>query len=357
MSQSTVSQTNPLRSDERGLVSITITVILMLVISLTVLSFAQLVRREQRQALDQQLSSQAFYAAESGINDAQRYIANNYGGTTPPPKTTCANTASYDLSTTVDAASNTKYTCVLIDASPKSLKYDLSTTEQAKVFPINAASTITSLDLSWTPETATNPTVGCVGSATLPSGTVANPWPCTGYGMLRIDLVPINAIMTRTSLEQSTFTAFITPVASGALATVQYSNPANGSNNNIYDGTANQGIRPNASCDAISCRITITGLSNTKYYARVSTLYRKATLSVTAKDASNNVLPLTGAQIMIDSTGQAQDVVRRVQVRVPVLFDGLHSDFAIQSSTSMCKAFSTYPSASFSNGANNNTPC
>ena len=54
--------------NQDGLVSIIIVVILMIVISIIVLSFAKVVRNEQRQTLDRQLSTQAYYAAESGVN-------------------------------------------------------------------------------------------------------------------------------------------------------------------------------------------------------------------------------------------------------------------------------------------------
>ena len=46
----------------------------MIVMSLIVLGFAQISRRNQRESLDRQLSTQAFYAAESGVNDARELI-------------------------------------------------------------------------------------------------------------------------------------------------------------------------------------------------------------------------------------------------------------------------------------------
>ena len=56
------------RLNEEGIVSIVVTLIIMIVLTLIVTGFAQLARREQREALDRQLSAQASYAAESGIN-------------------------------------------------------------------------------------------------------------------------------------------------------------------------------------------------------------------------------------------------------------------------------------------------
>jgi Tfp pilus assembly protein PilX len=66
-----------LRKDQEGMVSIIVTMIIMVLLGLIVLGFAQLSRREQRQSLDRQLAVQAQYAAESGINQAADYVRSN----------------------------------------------------------------------------------------------------------------------------------------------------------------------------------------------------------------------------------------------------------------------------------------
>ena len=59
-----------LRNEESGLISIAVTIIITALLTLMAVGFAGLSSREYRQALDQQLNSQAFYAAESGVNEA-----------------------------------------------------------------------------------------------------------------------------------------------------------------------------------------------------------------------------------------------------------------------------------------------
>jgi len=68
------SNTESLQRNQSGMVSIMVTMILMIVMSLIVVGFAQVSRRNQRVALDRQLSTQAFYAAESGVNDAREFL-------------------------------------------------------------------------------------------------------------------------------------------------------------------------------------------------------------------------------------------------------------------------------------------
>lgn len=197
--------------DQRGMVSITVTVVLMLVISLTVIGFGQVVRREQRQALDRQLSNQAFYAAESGINDVKKYIKDHYGSIVPPDKTRCDNSeGTYNLPMTVDAATNTGYTCVLVGGTPKVLQYQLATTSPGKAFPIDArTNVIDRIEFSWM---ATNsvpaPTAGCASTVPAEMPTTAG-YNCSGYGVIRLDLVPFpDTGQSREGMLANSFTAF-----------------------------------------------------------------------------------------------------------------------------------------------------
>ena len=61
---------------------------MIVIISLIVLGFAQLARRNQRQTLDSQLSTQTYYAAESGVNAALRIVRSPHTYE-PGDKTTC----------------------------------------------------------------------------------------------------------------------------------------------------------------------------------------------------------------------------------------------------------------------------
>jgi Tfp pilus assembly protein PilX len=129
--------TDPINIKQAGMVSIIVTVILMFVISITVLGFAQVIRRSQREALDNQLSTQAFYAAESGINDARTILAANPGSSV----TSCAKPSPPNpfstLDYTVDAAHGVSYSCLLVEPSPSQLKYDLDPSAQSKIIPID----------------------------------------------------------------------------------------------------------------------------------------------------------------------------------------------------------------------------
>jgi hypothetical protein len=73
-------------------------------------------------------------------------------------------------------------------------------------------------------------------------------------------------------------------------------------------------------------------------------LYQLASsVTISATDGgSNNPLLLVGSQALIDATGKAQDVLKRVQVRTPLTpSSGIPSypDYALETTDSICKRF------------------
>src|SRR5579862_3283 len=101
------------RVRQQGVVSIMVTMIMMVVISLLVLGFAEIAKNEQRSSLDNALSVQAYYAAESGINDARAVIdATIASGGIIQSKNICGAQGNYTLNGTVNVNFNVSYTCL-----------------------------------------------------------------------------------------------------------------------------------------------------------------------------------------------------------------------------------------------------
>lgn len=321
---------------EAGLVSIMVTLILMIVISLIVLGFAQISRRNQRQALDRQLSTQAFYAAESGVNDARDLINQAVtAGSTITAKSDCgAGSGIYaGLNPDLDGATSNEaeYTCVMINPTPQTLLYsDVGSSASTIVPIISAAGTnISRVALTWqTKDDTSTPTVGCP-TTTSNIFSPTSSWTC-GYGVIRLDLVPTSGTFNYATLQNNTMTTFLVSQSSGGGTTTGYA--AGGANNLI--GVA---------CTNASCTFSITGLSVNQYFLRISSIYKNVSLQVAAFDASNNQLALRDAQAIIDATGKAQDVLRRIQVHVPLTASSQNqmSDYVMQSTDSICKRFVT----------------
>ena len=68
---------NKLRNNEKGVISIIVTMVFIIVVGLIVLGFGEISRNQSRQTLDNQLSTASYYAAQSGINTILDKIINN----------------------------------------------------------------------------------------------------------------------------------------------------------------------------------------------------------------------------------------------------------------------------------------
>jgi Tfp pilus assembly protein PilV len=347
--------------DQSGIASLMITMVMMIVISLIVLGFAQVSRREQKNTLDRQLSTQAFYAAETGINDAQNAI-NNAAGKPIISKTTCGgnggNSSIYDgkLNYTVNASQNVTYTCLLVSTRVPDLQKTLGV-DQEWVVPVSpvdsdgSATAISQLTFSWPPQDSTIfATTGCPGSS---GGHIQNPdsngWNNCGYGALRIDIVPVSPSQdpSRQDLEASDMVVFAYPSNSGSGLTYSYSNGVNASTLSHQAGaTCNTG-------GVHTCKLTIDNLPSQNgmtYYVRVHMLYRSSGTDIVKINGSSSSVLFTGAQAQIDSTGKAQDVLRRVRVTVPLAVSANdYSPYALLTQDSICKRYTVAPGIAPSN--------
>jgi len=329
-----------LRASERGMVSIMTTMVLMIVISLIVLGFAQVSRRNQRESLDRQLSTQAFYAAESGINDVRELIQTEINsGAEIPEKTGCTDTGVGNfygsLNPDIDVAKGVKYSCMLVDPSPTKLRYSNVGTTSVVVPMVNKdGSNFSQIKLDWQSKVAGSPTAGCPNSTNNVFSATGS-WSTTcGFGVLRFDLVPAAGnSLNAASLQDNTMTTFVVPMRAGSAGSDSAVDFAGGSSN-----TTN---RVGLICSATGCSFTIENLNQNAYYMRITSLYRDVALQVSATNGGGAAIEMEGAQAVIDSTGKAQDVLRRIQVNVPLRATSQNelSDYAIQSTDAICKRF------------------
>jgi len=321
--------------NESGMVSIMVTMILMVVMSLIVIGFAQIARRNQRQVLDRQLSTQAFYAAESGVNDVRQLIRTRGA---PPAKTDCANTGAYysGLQPSINTTNKVSYSCVLVNPTPTQLQFNSIDNTASTVIRIESAdptAPIKTLTLSWQPNAAVaSPLALCPTSATNAFSTSAN-WKC-GYGVLRTDLTAIDGpLFNASTLANGTMTSFGVPVAGALGTTVNYA--AGASNPSTLNAIA---------CTVAKCQLNINNMQgHSAYYLRMLSLYIGVPLQINGTDINGNAVKFVGAQIIIDSTGKAQDVLRRIQTYVSATGRSdrnANPDNAVSSFGPVCKRFS-----------------
>lgn len=326
---------------ESGIVSIFVTMLLIIIMSLLVLAFAQLSRRDQRESLDNQLSNQAFYAAETGVNDAKTAVAaflNNpaNAGKDLPARQQCGDNSVYNLNDTqtISSANKVGYSCVLIDPTPNYLTASVGGTA-ASIVPVKTTSggNVGSLVLQWTGTSngvslPPNGMAGCPASGNFVTAASPAEYANCPFGGLRIDLVPVQnaSDLKRNSLISDDMVIFAMPRKTNIGGTVSY----------ITGGGTTQGKVVDAiNCNSGSCQITIGGLTENSYYMRLSRLYLDSNLTITSPGNS-----FKDSQATVDSTGKAQDVLRRILVSVPLQSgEGTLPGAALISGDSVCKRF------------------
>jgi hypothetical protein len=105
---------------------------------------------------------------------------------------------------------------------------------------------------------------------------------------------------------------------------------------NFVSGQCNVGSTPRY------CNATITGINSSDFYVRLKAIYKPVSVYVQATDSGGTALKMQGAQAIVDATGKAQDVVRRIQVRVPLSASYYFPEFAVESGNTICKRYSIY---------------
>lgn len=332
-----------------GMASIIITLVTMIVISLIVLGFAAISRREQRQTLDQQLSTQAFYAAETAVEDARNVIKTRIDNDDVlRDKTDCITDdqgGGYPSglpAMRLNTADGVSYSCLKVDLSPTSLSYD-GVDASNIVVPVRAAAgNINRIEIEWRPATTPANTPAACPSGTVDVFSSQPDWAC-GYGVLRADLVPAEGGLDRNGLVNGTMAGYFVPVGSGSpsgqVSYVSHSGPANNRRPALTQADCDNGATYG------SCLITVTNLNgDDEFMLRLSSLYRTSNVEIRAYQNAGSPLELVGTQAIIDATGKAQDVLRRIQVRMPLIASNVPlPGSALQSSGSICKRFNSAP--------------
>lgn len=307
-------------SNQRGMVAIVTTMILMMAISLIILGFSQAVRRNQRQVLDTQLSSQAFYAAESGLNLAREKLSADRSFT----RNNCdPGTDNYVL----DTDTNTKITCLLVSPVTEHLFSNVGSSSRVSLIE-PASGPIESIYINWE-SAVTSAVTNCASTGTdfLPADT----WTCT-QPVLRVDLVPLRADgnIAQGDLVSSQYTTFLYPSSSGGTDFITYGSGNRGQiNKTICNGTS--------SADKVYACMTEIRDTNTsgRYAIRIMSIYAESNVQVHIK----NKPILIGGQVLADSTAVSGDVLKRVQARIPVGSGEVPANFAIDSRSAVCKTY------------------
>ena len=328
-----------------------IVILIMTLLTLIVLSMTQNANREQRQALDRQLNGQAFFAAESAISDLKDYIIQDPGAELD--KTDCDPISAVNgeyfpnkLSRVSDTDENIRYSCVLYDQRPPTLKYSSVGTSTPLIIPIqdDNREIIDELTFTWTQKDGGTNFGNCPTGGNLP-GT----WPSNcDAGLLRVSLLD-PAKTNRKALSDNTFHGYLKPTPGGAGSAIYGSGT----------GTPeSQGTLVNAGCVSGRCTATIKNINKFKLYLKMRSIYKINDVEINGKTNGGGGVSFINAQAEADATGRANDVLKRIRVRIDI--SGLGGEnvpgFRLQSNQDICKRLQVIPPNNISDGCSPPTP-
>lgn len=370
-----------LKSDERGFVSLFTVIFFMLLITIITVGFLRIMAAEQRQALDNDLTASAEAAAQSGVEDAKRAILKYQSLPDGDPLkaqllsaltsnecdalfSNASITAALNISNTGTINSqpglDQYYTCLSVNLNTPDYvgRASAGQSEFIPLIPQNG-DRYDEVVIQWH---LTSQTIGNDGDGqpanyapalSLPPVTGgASSWAARGYpAYMRVELYGYpNGNFTRSGIDSLSRSVFLVPNASSNAAAVPSSTAINmgtidprGMNQNKTNliGVRCSGTPPNVPLGTYACTARLAldngqpSTSNT-YYIRVTPLYGSAHFRLQMV-RGGNAINFSGVEPMIDSTGRASDVFRRIQTRVRP--DNLSNlpEYAAESAGDICK--------------------
>ncbi|MCA9348591.1 hypothetical protein KC878_00370 [Candidatus Saccharibacteria bacterium] len=348
-----------LHKNQQGLVSIIVSSVIITIMALIVISFALIMKNEQQQALDRQLNSQAFYAAETAVNDVRKALFN--GQITEDISTCDAGKAgSQQVTDTLvnsDAdVSSTEIGCVTVDVAPQQLTFDSVSVNRSKILelkPIDSAGNSTkirSLVISFDDPDGYQEfqSTAVYRPASDPYGTGAATWG-NGPGMLRAELMgvpdvaatPPAATFSRDELRALNKVIFVSTVRDDANVPVSRN----------WNGISGA-IKIPQGCDTTLAelprvcgfRLNNIDTSLDKLYIRLMSIYKPVSVTIQGYDSLGNPVSFADAQVVVDAIGRSTDVVYRTREVIALSADYNYPDFGVVAGD-LCKVLITDPSS------------
>ncbi len=362
---------------ERGAVSIFIVLFTSLLVVVVTTSFVQIMLRNQQQASNNDLSQSAYDSAMAGVEDAKRALVRlkECGDTVSPecdnlraalvnninPKDcdvlAAAGATFTNNEVTVGApALNQAYTCVTVQVKTPSYEGELKD-QLPNVIPLISdvdSNEITHVRISWLIDGNID------GSAVaVPLGQdlpAYGSWPANMPPIMRAQLIqfngnaPINLDNFSNTGNQNATTLFLYPsIASESL------NFTNDGRRTPGAGNQPRQVRCEPDFDDViyACSTTIAlptmpPGTQREAYLQLAAIYNKAPTNYKVELCRSlacppeNIINFDNVQPIVDSTGRASDLFRRVRARVSVTPSGTQQQFpeaALLVDGNVCKDF------------------
>lgn len=362
---------------QAGFVSLFTVIFFVLLVTVITVGFLRIMVLEQRQALDNDLSASARAAAESGIEDAKRALLAYYNPSTPGALKTDLTTAFTTDANNCDSLTgktevqnqlgingkavgsndfNQEFTCLTVKLNTPDYLGNTNASV-SEILPLRGVSDFNQIKIQWH---LLSPSIGADGDGqpqNLPPGGLFQPqtgnpsWNSLRYpAYLRVQLFGYpSGSFTRAQLEDRSRTVFLVPVAGdGAPIDLGVAD----ANPRAFNGSKSAPSSVNPQCStnytqfgSYLCTATLQlpagaqfASSGNTYFLRVTPIYSQAHFRIQLYNSSTGTsVDFKEVQPIVDSTGRAEDVYRRVQNRVRINAAIGLPEYAAESATDICK--------------------
>ena len=382
---------NYLINRQRGAVSLFIVLFTSLLFAIITVSFIQIVVRNQQQATNNDVSQSAYDSALAGVEDAKRVLLidqacrSNVGSYTAA---TCTNVrsalspASGSDTTSCSVLSDSgiapqssdangqnketklqtsisdtntldqSYTCVKLTVNTDDYLNQLNQ-DQTTVVPLRGVTQFSSVRISWFSGADLSGSSSAAVSLP-PSGSVlprAGNWQKTTPALLRTQLIQAGTSFNLNDFNidangpgSNTNTLFLSPTSAGLTSTL-FSSDVRGDAGSTKPTPVR--CKSDITGGGYACELRIdlpdpvSGSStNRTAFLNMTALYNQAHFKLQLLSAAGDVVKFEGVQPMVDSTGRANDLFRRVQSRVELRGDFAFPDAELDLAGSLCKDLS-----------------
>ncbi|HSX28517.1 MAG TPA: hypothetical protein VLF60_03675 [Candidatus Saccharimonadales bacterium] len=338
------------KQQQSGVVSLFTVIFFTVLVTVLTVGFVRIMINERRQSTDEDLTTRAYYAAESGVEDAKRALQQYYPNQADHTKLnadTCDAPVGY--SKTISSNLSVGYSCMLMDLNPQDIEATLPGDGTSMQWPIRSQgdASFNKIRISWhNLSDQVDGTPVAIRSTSSPNPTYASWKDGTGTpypAMLRLQMFgyPKSGTFGRTQIDANNRVGFLDPTNSSSSGDFPI--------NNLDANTAPQDTKCTTDTSVFggyACQATIVinpGIDpGTNYlYLRLKALYDQNGTKVKVELLNGaTVVNTQDAQVAVDVTGRAGDVFRRVQSRVSLPTDtSLLPEFAVESGDNICKRF------------------
>lgn len=309
-------------SKQSGAVSMITVLFVTMIFTVLVLGFVRLMISEQRQATDDDLSSRAYFAAESGVEDAKAALAEymmSGGSFSPTQQATAESCDTFGQEFLIDEPGlETEVTCQTIEPNLSDVLADSVPAWHSFLIPLRTQENYSRLQLEWHRPENDGTTFNLRGSElSLP---VPDDWLVAQHpAALKMTLIRASSTgnFDEDAIIEDTRIVHMLPSSSGVNS---FDTSASNFGLGGGDSLPRVACQPSGSIevDSYSCEANFTNLSsnNFDYYVMLTPLYRSASIRLSLYNSAGDAVDISNAQAEVDVTARAGDVFRRVRARV-----------------------------------------